>query len=486
MPGRFATLRGMAQAAPGLSRREQVAYAAGYLGVSLLTFAVSQWLQSYYVPTTGGDPLLASAALFGTALVVGRIIDGLADPIAGYFSDTFRSRIGRRRPFLLLFGPLAGLTFVMLYPRVAPGEVIPYSYFLGTLCAYYFTYTLAVTPYLALLPELAATDRGRLGITTMQTFFNFGGIAIAMVLGAEIRTNPLMAPILGAVGGLALMLPGLLVQERAVPTPEGPRPSLGGMFGELWAALQNRLFLLYVASQLCMWFGFNMILAWMPYLVERLLRGPSVTMANLSVLGTALLLLPVAYRFVLRIGKVRGLMVAMAAFALVFVALSQLGRLPAPPVDLERMAHRRSHHTGALVTPEQVRANLDPSEVEGDPGQRNWRWVAGIALLLSLGLPLAVFFLTPNTIMSHVIDLDRQERGGGREGMFFAAQAVVIQTGGAWSGWVLNRVLTEGGDQATLAGIAAVGPVAGAVIGLGVVILWRFAGKLPPVQDGTR
>ncbi|HYE76805.1 MAG TPA: MFS transporter, partial [bacterium] len=186
--------------------KEKLAYAFGYLGVSLLTFAVSQWLQSYYVPTSGGAPLLPTAAAFGTALVLGRIIDGFADPLAGYLSDTARTPLGRRRPFLLLFGPLAGLCFALLFPRVGPGEHVPFWAFVGMLCAYYLTYTLAVTPYLALLPDLAAGG-ARLGITTYQTVFNFAGIAIAMLLGGQIRTNPLMAPILGAVGGFALMVP---------------------------------------------------------------------------------------------------------------------------------------------------------------------------------------------------------------------------------------------------------------------------------------
>lgn len=463
-----------AENVPAFDRRARLIYASGYLGVSLLTFAVSQWIHSYYVPTTGGAALLQPAAMLGVALVVAKIIDGLADPIAGYFSDTARTPLGRRRPFLLIFGPLAGLTFALLFPRVSPGETVSFAQFVTTLCAYYFFYTMAVTPYLALLPELTKGDTERLGLTSLQTFFNFAGIGLAMVLGAAIRTTPWMAPLLGLIGGLALMLPGLLLREPPVPPAIGPRPSLAGMFRELGEALQNRLFLLFVVSQLCLWFGFNMILAWMPYLVERLLRGPSVTQANLAVLGTALVLLPLAYRLVKQLGKVRGLMLAMTGFACGFLLLSQLPRLEAPPLDAERLMTKHHFH-GTL---DEFRAQLDPAELSGDPATPNQRWQVGLVVLLGLGLPLAMFFLSPNAILSEVIDLDKLARGGGREGIFFAAQAVVIQTGGAASGWVLNQVLTQGGDRATLSGMIAVGPVAAVVVLSGVGLLWIFGGLL--------
>ncbi|HYE77401.1 MAG TPA: MFS transporter, partial [bacterium] len=213
------------------------------------------------------------------------------------------------------------------------------------------------------------------------------------------------------------------------------------------------------------------------YVVERLMRGPSTTVANLAALGTALLLLPVALQMVKRLGKARGLMIAMAAFALGFILLSQLGRLPAPPLDLERIAAKRAEH-GRPATIEELRADFEPEELAGDPATPNLRWPVGLAILCGLGLPLAIFFITPNAILADVIDLDRLAHGPGREGMFFAAQAVVIQSGGAASGWVLNRVLTEGSEQATLGGIAAVGPVAAAIIAVGIVILARFRWRI--------
>jgi glycoside/pentoside/hexuronide:cation symporter, GPH family len=50
-----------------------------------------------------------SPVLVGLALTFIRIYDAVADPIAGWISDNFRSKHGRRRPFILIAGILAGL-----------------------------------------------------------------------------------------------------------------------------------------------------------------------------------------------------------------------------------------------------------------------------------------------------------------------------------------------------------------------------------------
>src|SRR5262249_40344072 len=120
----------------------------------------------------------------------------------------------------------------------------------------------------------------------------------------------------------------------------------------------------------------------------------------------------------------------------------------------------------------------DPSELGSDAAEQsggtsipNQRWPAGLGILCLLGLPLSIFFLTPNAIFAEIIDRDQAVRGGKREGIFFAAQAVGRHGGMALSAWVMNAVLTQGGDRVTLSGIQAVGPVAAVVVVIGVGIL---------------
>ncbi len=53
--------------------------------------------------------------LVGLALTLIRIYDAIADPIAGWISDNFRSSYGRRRPFILVAGILSGLGLPVLF-----------------------------------------------------------------------------------------------------------------------------------------------------------------------------------------------------------------------------------------------------------------------------------------------------------------------------------------------------------------------------------
>lgn len=53
--------------------------------------------------------------LVGLALTIMRLYDAFADPIVGWISDNFRSRHGRRRPFILLAGIISGLGLPVLF-----------------------------------------------------------------------------------------------------------------------------------------------------------------------------------------------------------------------------------------------------------------------------------------------------------------------------------------------------------------------------------
>ena len=55
--------------------------------------------------------------LVGLALTLIRVYDAFTDPIAGWISDNFRSKHGRRRPFILIAGILSGLGLPALFSR---------------------------------------------------------------------------------------------------------------------------------------------------------------------------------------------------------------------------------------------------------------------------------------------------------------------------------------------------------------------------------
>ena len=78
-------------------------YAHGSLGMPLavIGYPLAIWIPAHY---SGG--LGISLATVGTILMLARLTDVVTDPIMGEFSDRFRTRFGRRKPWLFFGVPL--------------------------------------------------------------------------------------------------------------------------------------------------------------------------------------------------------------------------------------------------------------------------------------------------------------------------------------------------------------------------------------------
>ncbi len=90
-----------------------------------------------------------SPVLVGLALTIMRLYDALADPVMGWLSDNFRSKHGRRRPFILLAGVASGLGLPLLF-FVSPDWV--QIKFLGLSVAFWYM----VVSTLIYLPIISA------------------------------------------------------------------------------------------------------------------------------------------------------------------------------------------------------------------------------------------------------------------------------------------------------------------------------------------
>ncbi|AXQ27609.1 MFS transporter [Solimonas sp. K1W22B-7] len=88
----------------------KLAYASG----SFVDFTVNTVLNVFllfYATTACG----LSAGLAGGALALALVIDAVAEPLIGLFSDNHHSRWGRRLPFMLVATPLLMIGFVLLF-----------------------------------------------------------------------------------------------------------------------------------------------------------------------------------------------------------------------------------------------------------------------------------------------------------------------------------------------------------------------------------
>jgi GPH family glycoside/pentoside/hexuronide:cation symporter len=165
-----------------------------------------------------------SPTLIGVVLAITRLWDGFADPIVGSYSDNFRSRWGRRRPFIALGAFLCALTFPIIWfvPTTWHG-MWAFGYFLVTSLIFYSAFALYGVPYLTLGYEMSADSNERVRIHSVRavvsklTFFIIPWVfAIAQwpVFKSTITGMRTLGLIIGALF-IVLALPTvLLTRER--------------------------------------------------------------------------------------------------------------------------------------------------------------------------------------------------------------------------------------------------------------------------------
>ena len=190
----------------------------GYCGIATLAVPV-------YQMTLGVDPVL-----LGLALAVPRFWEALVDPLMGNFSDNFRSRWGRRRPFIVVGAILMGVLYGSIW-MVSPAwsEHGKLAYFAVVSVFFFTAYTIFSVPYASLTYEMAPDYHERTRVMAHCQFFNkvaeFGyqwifpltqlAIFGSAMHGVRVVGWGVGLLILAGVG----VLPGLFVRERFQHAP---------------------------------------------------------------------------------------------------------------------------------------------------------------------------------------------------------------------------------------------------------------------------
>ena len=100
-------------ASSGQSQRFiRIFYGMGGVTGGIVSVGLSMFVLVFYSRVLG-----LSAGLVGTALAIALIFDAISDPLVGYASDKFRSRWGRRHPFMYFASiPISILVYFLWNP----------------------------------------------------------------------------------------------------------------------------------------------------------------------------------------------------------------------------------------------------------------------------------------------------------------------------------------------------------------------------------
>ena len=66
------------------------------------------------MPKFYADVVLVPLGFLAMAIAIARSLDALSDPLMGWISDHTHTRLGRRRPYMLIGAPLCGVAFFCL------------------------------------------------------------------------------------------------------------------------------------------------------------------------------------------------------------------------------------------------------------------------------------------------------------------------------------------------------------------------------------
>lgn len=109
-----------------------------------------------HIPKFYTDVVGVNITWVGTILMLARLFDAFSDPLMGVISDRARTRMGRRRPFIL-WGSfcLAAAMFLLFVPPHLEG-ISALVWFSATIVALFFFWTVVTVPYEALGPALTS------------------------------------------------------------------------------------------------------------------------------------------------------------------------------------------------------------------------------------------------------------------------------------------------------------------------------------------
>lgn len=309
-----------------LTRRTKSAWAIGSIADVYMTNSLNYLAFPIYNMALGVDP-----RLLGWALGLPRIWDAISDPLMGNISDNAQTRMGRRRPFILIGAVLCMIMFILIWsPPAFMSTNATGWYFLVMTFLFYTAYTIFSVPWSALGLELTPDYNERTRVQAYRTFFQAaGGMGLGSMWFLAQKwgggDDVVGVRYVGLVFGLLILvcgiLPAILCRERFATTHQDKIR----MLDALRATFTNRVFLLLIAVTVCVMLGIFMVNSFAVYINTYYVFGGNKEgvarlnmFANFAFQGAGLALVPMVAFLATRIGKkvtlIGGLLLVVIAY----------------------------------------------------------------------------------------------------------------------------------------------------------------------------
>jgi GPH family glycoside/pentoside/hexuronide:cation symporter len=418
-----------------VSRSTLVAYSLPRVGTGFLVILILIYLMKFST-----DVLLLPPAVVGVVFGLTRIWDAIADPIAGYWSDRTRTRLGRRRPWLLASAlPLALFNVMLWSPPAALGEGALVAWFSVALFGLYTAMSIFSIPHFALGAEMSRDYSERTRVFGAR-YLGFGiGTLVLLPTALFLLTRASdpratafwIACAASAFTGVAIAASVVVLRERAEYATRGPRNPVAA-FADVWHNPHARILLLvYFIEHL----GQGAMSVLGPYVMQYIVGEPELLALLIPAFAVpSILSIPVWIRLGRRWGKRELWLAAMLMNTVAFGSFFLVGLVPLPILAGFAMLAGFAGGCGQIIAPSIKADVIDWDELR--TGERKegayfatWEFVersSGAVVAMLAGFALQLVGFQPNAPQSEETKFAMRAMMGLLPGVFYAAGIAIF------------------------------------------------------------
>ncbi len=411
-----------------LTKYHYVSYGAPAVPLSLAGLPIAVYLPVIYADSDGFGLSLTAVGLI---LMLSRISDVITDPLIGYFSDRWRTRWGRRKPWVLIGTPIFGVGMWLLF--VPPFEFSDVTMFGATfsdgyiwlflmLTVFYLGSTIKDLPFTAWGAELSSDYNERTLIMSWKEVFNVSGLLLASSIPAIIfflfgQDKPTEA-VFALLVVMCVLMP-ILNLNCLIGVPEWKvveAPRRVKVIEGLRIAAKNKPYVLLVIVFAAGAIGSAMTNSLSFFFVKHVLVAGELYWLYLAPYAVCqVAAIPLWFKLSRRIGKHKATMWAVGWYALWSSFIPLIAVTPAAWYTLFEIPRL----LGFL--PAETHANM-VTHFEGiDTG----KFLFFIVIMCLKGSAIGALSALPFAMCADVIDIDTAETGQRRAGAYMAIWSMV-------------------------------------------------------------